>query len=97
MVAHPQHFATLLGAPGAFPVQDPAAVEAATWARLLAGRAVFNGVGALDGEWRAEVMATHNALAAAGIASQFAEFPGQGHVTTAGFDSSAFFDFWASQ
>lgn len=95
MSAHPEYFATLLGAPGAFPVPDPSKVKREVWASRLAGRAVFNGVGALDVAWNSEVMATHNALAAAGIESRFVEFPGQGHVTNASFDPSAFFDFWS--
>ncbi len=95
MVARPEHFATLLGAPGAFPVQDPTVVDPAVWAEALAGRAVFNGVGALDGDWKSEVIATHNALAAAGIESVFVEFAGQGHALRAALDESVFFDFWA--
>ena len=96
MSAHPEYFATLLGAPGAFPVPDPSKVKREVWAGRLAGRPVFNGVGAMDGEWNAEVMATHNALAAAGIESRFVEFPGQGHVTNATFDPAAFFEFWSN-
>lgn len=96
MMKRPELFATLLGAPGAFPVQDPSTVEAAVWAHALAGRAVFNGVGANDDNWKAEVIATHNALAAAGVESAFVEFPDQGHVLTAAFDASVFFDFWSS-
>lgn len=95
MSAHPEYFATLLGAPGAFPVPDPSKVKREVWTSRLAGRAVFNGVGALDGAWRDEVMATHNALAAAGVESVFVEFPGQGHVTNAAFDARVFFEFWS--
>jgi hypothetical protein len=94
MVAHPTYFATLLGAPGAFPVPDPAAVAPAAWHRALHGRAVFNGVGSHDAEWKPEVIATHNALAAAGIESVYVEFPDQGHVTNAAFDPAILFDFW---
>jgi len=46
MTVHPEYFATLLGVPGAFPVQDPATIDRAVLGRTLAGRAVFNGVGA---------------------------------------------------
>ncbi len=95
MVSRPEHFATLLGAPGAFPVQDPADVDPTVWAEALASRAVFNGVAAHDEEWKPEVVATHNALAAAGVESVFVEFAGQGHVLTAALDESVFFDFWA--
>jgi predicted esterase len=94
MTAHPEYFATLLGAPGAFPVPDPSKVQREVWAERFAGRAVFNGVGAADAAWRAEVMATHNALAAAGVESVFVEFARQGHVTDATFDPSPFFEFW---
>ncbi len=96
MATHPEYFASLLGVPGAFPVQDPATIDPALLGRTLAGRAVFNGVGGLDGAWRPEVIATHNALAGAGIESVFAEFPGEGHVLSPTFDPSAFFDFWES-
>lgn len=96
MTAHPEYFATLLGAPGAFPVQDPATIDAAVLGRTLAGRAVFNGVGALDSAWRAEVIGTHNALASAGVESVFVEFPGAGHVLNETLDPSGFFEFWAA-
>ncbi len=96
MMKRPELFATLFGAPGAFPVQDPTTVDPAVWAEALAGRAVFNGVGANDDAWKPEVIATHNALAAAGVESVFVEVAGQGHVLTAAFDESVFFDFWSS-
>ena len=94
MAGHPDRFATLLGAPGAFPVQDPATMDAAVLARTLAGRAVFNGVGARDSAWKPEVIATHNALVGAGIESMFVEFPDQGHILGPTLDPSPFFDFW---
>jgi predicted esterase len=96
MIAKPEHFATLLGAPGAFPVQDPAVVDPSVWAEALAGRAVFNGVGANDDNWKLEVIGTHNALAAAGVESVFVEFAGQGHIVSSAFDESVFLDFWAT-
>ena len=96
MLKRPELFATLLGAPGAFPVQDPSAIDPAAWSNVLAGRAVFNGVGANDVNWRPEVIATHNALAAAGVESVFVEFPGQGHILTGATDETVFFDFWNS-
>ena len=34
------------------------------------------------------------ALTAAGIESQYVEFPGRGHSFRNGFDASVFFDFW---
>jgi pimeloyl-ACP methyl ester carboxylesterase len=94
MTRAPERFATLLGAPGAFPVQDPSSVEPDIWLGLLAGRAVFNGVGAFDADWREEVMATHNALAAAGVESSYIEFDGQGHIPGPHFDSQVLLEFW---
>ena len=94
MAREPQRFSTLAGVPGAFPVQDPASVDPEVWAGLLAGRAVFNGVGEYDEEWRQEVMATHNALTEAGIESVFAEIAGQGHIAGPEFDSSILLEFW---
>jgi len=47
-------------------------------------------------DWRAEVIATHNVLAAAGIESVFVEFPQQGHVPGPRFDSSVLLEFWGS-
>lgn len=96
MSRHPERFATLAGLPGAFPVQDPASVDPEIWLRILGGRAVFNGVGAVDLDWRPEVIATHNALAAAGIESVYVEFRGQGHVPGGNFDNSELLRFWQS-
>lgn len=96
MIGHPEYFATLLGVPGAFPVQDPTAIDPAVMGRALAGRAVFNGVGALDAGWKAEVIATHNTLASAGVESVFVEFPMAGHILNETFDPSALFAFWES-
>lgn len=90
MLARPQLFATLLGAPGAFPRQD-----SAEWADALAGRAVFNGVGANDFDWKPDVQATHDALVAVGVESVFVEFVGEGHIVSEDFDESVFFEFWA--
>ncbi|MBI4319750.1 MAG: hypothetical protein HY675_14775 [Chloroflexi bacterium] len=91
MLARPQRFATLLGAPGGFSIWDPEA-----WTKALAGHAVFNGVGAKDDDWLAEVRATHAALVAAGVESVYAEFPGQSHSVDEDFDESVFFEFWAN-
>jgi len=96
MGREPERFATLLGAPGAFPVQDPAKVDPGVWVDLLAGRAVFNAVGEFDVDWQQEVMATHNALTAAGIESFYVELPRQGHIPGSDFDSSILLDFWSS-
>lgn len=97
MTGQPEYFATLLGIPGAFPVQDPAAIDPAVLGRTLAGRAVFNGVGALDAAWKAEVIATHNALASAGVESIFVEFPRAGHILNEALDPGALFTFWESR
>ena len=90
-LGRPERFATLLGAPGAFPRLDPAA-----GADALAGRAVFNGVWANDDDWRPEVKATHDALAAAGVESVYVEFPGEGHTVGDAFDERVLFEFWVS-
>ncbi len=90
MLRRPERFATLLGAPGAFPVNT----DATDWAKALAGRAVFNGVGASDDGWKSDVKATHDALVAAGIDSVYVEFAGQRHIVNEAFDENVFFDFW---
>lgn len=91
MLAYPERFVTLLGAPGSFPTEDPA-----KWASSLGDRAVFNGVGSEDDEWIPEVRATHAALLAEGVESVFMEFAGQRHSINSEFDESVFFDFWTS-
>lgn len=95
MMKHPEYFATLLGAPGAFPVQNPKTVDKKVWATALAGRAVFNGVGENDSDWKKEVIETHNALVAAGIESVFVEFPKQSHVANSQFNPARLFEFWS--
>ena len=87
----PERFDTLLGAPGAFTNPDPG-----TLAGALAGKAVFNAIGELDGGWRPQVEATHEALLEAGIDSTLFEMPGQDHILTPEFDESVFFEFWTS-
>jgi predicted esterase len=91
MLTYPERFATLLGAPGSFPTEDPA-----QWASALGDRAVFNGVGSEDDEWNVEVRATHDALVEQGIESVFVEFTGQRHSVGSDFDESVFFEFWTS-
>lgn len=92
MTTMPEMFTTLLGAPGAFPRNDPE-----LWGDLLTGKRVFNGVGELDGDWQPDVLATHEALSAQGVDSVYVEFPGQGHVVDADFDESIFVDFWLAR
>jgi predicted esterase len=91
MLRHPEVFTSLLGAPGEFRSIDPE-----TWRERLAGKAVFNGVGELDGEWKPPVRATHEGLIEAGIDSVYVEFPNEGHGLGADFDENIFFEFWAS-
>ena len=93
MLAQPDRFATLLGAPGPFDVSDPSTVDPQFWVDALSGRAVFNGVGELDVFWQSEVEAINEALTADGIESQYVEFPGRGHSLRNGFDASIFFEF----
>ena len=92
MLARPELFASLLGAPGGFPFnqQDPALLATA-----LSGKRVFNGVGANDNGWKPGVKATHDQLVAIGVESVFVEFAGQGHQVSPEFDESVFFDFWS--
>jgi predicted esterase len=90
MLRRPERFATLLSAPGAFPVNtDPA-----DWAKALAGHSIFNGVGAHDDGWKSQVKATHEALVAAGIDSVYVEFADQRHTVNEAFDKNVFFNFW---
>jgi len=90
MTLVPQRFASLLGAPGVFPKKTDDAVVAAA----LRERAVYNGVGAEDQDWKPEVKATHERLLRLGARSVYVEFPGQGHILNEQFDPSPFFDFW---
>ena len=89
MLQRPDRFATLLGAPGEFPKVNPR-----EWAKALAGKAVFNGVGENDNDWKPEVKETHDGLVSVGIDSVYVEFPGQGHSARDGFNKSVLFDFW---
>ncbi|HZP94959.1 MAG TPA: hypothetical protein VFC31_01295 [Candidatus Limnocylindria bacterium] len=90
MLAHPERFATLLGAPGEFPLGTTAAQLAA-----LRGKAVFNGIGELDDEfWHKGVRDAHAALTAAGVESVYVEFAGQGHGAGPGFPKQQLFEFW---
>ncbi|MDA1349386.1 MAG: hypothetical protein O3A47_11075 [Chloroflexi bacterium] len=89
MLRHAERFATLLGAPGLFRIDDPA-----KWANAMGGRAVFNGVGANDDGWMPDVKAMHDGLLAEGVESVYVEFAGEGHTVGAEFDESVFFRFW---
>lgn len=92
MLEQPEHFATLLGAPGYFVEGDSSVLSA-----QLAGKAVFNGVGALDDEsWQTAVSGTHDTLTALGVESVYDVFEGQGHIPDETFDPSPLFDFWLS-
>jgi predicted esterase len=89
MLTSYDRYATLLGCPGVWMSWDGDAVAAA-----LAGRTVFNGVGALDSEWQPYMEQTHERLLALGIDSVYEEFEGQGHVPDATFDPDVLFEFW---
>ena len=92
MLAAPERFATLLGAPGAWQNFDEQAI-----ADALESKSLFLGVGALDAGWLDGVKLTHEVLASEyGVDSTYMEFEGQGHLLTPQFDESVFFDFWAS-
>ncbi len=84
-------FSTLLGCPGVWMYWDGDAVATA-----LEGRAVYNGVGELDADWKPYVEETHERLVALGIDSVYHEFEGQGHVPDPTFDPDVLFDFWTA-
>lgn len=91
LLEHPEPFATLLGAPGAFevPPSDEALRQAFT------GKAALLCVGQLDDRsWRSAATNLHARLEQLGLDSTLAELPGQGHILEASFDESLFFDFW---
>jgi predicted esterase len=91
MLEHPEPFATLLGAPGAFEV--PPSDEALRQA--LQGKSVLLCVGELDDRsWRGAASSLNARLLQLGIDSALRELPGQGHILEASFDESLFFDFW---
>ena len=92
LALRPDLFATALGAPGEFQYINPEG-----WREQLAGKAVFNGVGENDTEWKPYVQATHEGLLEAGIESVYVEFPGDGHRLSVEFDETVFFEFWSSQ
>lgn len=91
-VREPERFDTLLGAPGVLAPMDVAELTGA-----LAGRAVFNGVGALDEGWKQDVRATHETLQAAGVRSVYVEFPNEGHTVGGNFDGTMFVEFWSRE
>ena len=91
MLASPDRFVTLLGAPGYFEELDADVIGPA-----LAGKPVFNGVGEEDAGWHADVVATHEFLEDLGVDSVLVEFPGQGHELDESFDESIFFEFWST-
>ncbi|MBI3181520.1 MAG: hypothetical protein HYZ28_05200 [Myxococcales bacterium] len=93
MLASPERFVTLLGAPGVFPTSDRAVLAKALACR---GRAVFNGVGELDEGWKQLVRDAHAALLEAGVDSIYVEFPGETHRLSDAFDEGLFFDFWGN-
>ncbi|MBI4313142.1 MAG: hypothetical protein HY681_15405 [Chloroflexi bacterium] len=90
ILQRPALFATLLGAPGEFP-QDSTPEQ---WSKALCGKAVFNGVGAWDDEWKPGVQAIHEGLSKVGVDSVYVEFAGQSHSLKPEFDETVFLDFW---
>lgn len=90
ILAKPERFVSVLGAPGLFPITT----KPEEWAKALGRRPVFNGVGANDLDWKPDVKAQHDALVAMRIDSVYVEFPGQGHTANQTFDNSVLFDFW---
>ncbi|MBI2872815.1 MAG: hypothetical protein HYY00_06465 [Chloroflexi bacterium] len=90
MLERPDRFATLLGAPGLFhQLTTPE-----QWAKALCGKAVFNGVGSEDYDWKPDVLAQHQGLLKMGVASLYMEFQGQRHSLSQAFDETVLFDFW---
>ncbi|MBI2916643.1 MAG: hypothetical protein HYY01_01505 [Chloroflexi bacterium] len=90
MLQQPDRFATLLGAPGLFPLFR----ITEQWAQALCGHAIFNGVGSNDVDWKQDVRTTHENLLNMGLDSVYVEFAGQGHRLDEAFDETVFFDFW---
>ncbi len=90
MLEKPERFATLLGAPGEFPLGTTPAKLAA-----LKGKAVFNGIGERDDEfWHKGVRDAHDALTSVGVDSVYVEFKGQAHGAGVGFPKDLLFEFW---
>jgi pimeloyl-ACP methyl ester carboxylesterase len=92
LVADPQPWASLLGAPAAMdPWDQDALVDA------LGDRPVLLGVGELD-PWKPGVVAQHTALVAAGVDAEYVEFVGIGHVPPPGWsDQDVLFEWWLSR
>lgn len=93
MLQQPDRFATLLGAPGLFPESSTPERRA----KALRGKAVLNGVGSRDTEWKQLVQTTHQELVKMGIESVYVEFADQGHSLSEAFDETVFFDFWRAR
>lgn len=92
MLEDPGRFATLLGIPGEFELGTT--VQQLT---ALRGKAVFNGIGALDDEfWHKGVRDAQAELVSAGVDSVYVEFAGQGHAAGPDFPKDRLFDFWLS-
>jgi predicted esterase len=90
MLRSPDRFATLLGAPGLFQGATDDQLKMA-----LAGKAVFDGAGELDDEWRPLVEATNQQLVRLGIDATLVTFPGQGHIWDEHADPEPMFAFWS--
>jgi hypothetical protein len=66
-------------------------------AAALAGKAVFNGAGETDAQWKMQVESTHQSLLDIGVDSTLEIFAGEGHILTPAFDETLFFDWWRSK
>jgi len=90
VLAYPDRFITLLGAPGDFTdVSDTELVAG------LSDKAVFLGVGELDlPEWTEAVTATHERMVRLGLNVVMRRFVGEAHVLSYEFDENQLFDFW---
>ena len=91
LMTRAQLIASLLGASGEFPTNQPDRLVEA-----LSGRAVPNGVGANDEDWKPGVLGTHKGFIKAGGDSVYVEFAGEGHQVSAEFDETIVFEFWTS-
>jgi len=93
MLAHPERWASFLGAPALPPADttDEALVAA------LGDKPVMLAVGEQDaGEhgWLDPVRALAERLAALGVDGELAVLPGEEHILTEEFDETLFLDFW---
>lgn len=90
MLIHADRFVTLMGVPGAF--QTGTFDEQAA---ALDGKALFLGYGESDAPmWTDALDNLHSAMTTRGVDSRLEVFAGEGHVPSAAFDETIFFEFW---